>query len=190
MALEPTPNIQGRIGLLPRLGAFFIDLILVSIIFNLLGITDQITAQMGLPGSEQLSLVETMKALFANTGLAVSIFSFYLFYWMLEAIVAATPGKMLLGLQIAEQNGTEAPSGQLWRRYLIKHSHHFAMIAALLLKEDLFLELSNILFMILFGSYLALAGRRQTIYDVLAKTAVFKKAAIKSEEPIPQKESH
>jgi uncharacterized RDD family membrane protein YckC len=190
MLISPIPQNQNRIGLLPRLGAFFIDLVLVSIIFNLIGVTDRITARMNLPEAGNLSLVETMKALFADTGLAVSIFAFYLFYWMLEAIIAATPGKMLLGLQIAEENGTEAPSGLLWRRYLMKHSHHFAMLLALLLKQDIFLELSNILFMVLFGSYLVLAARRQTLYDVLAKTAVFKKAVIKAEEPLRPQESH
>jgi len=189
MLNNPDPLTQNRIGLIPRLGAFFIDLILISIIFNIIGVTGQITSYMGKSEIETLSLTEAMKALFSNTGLAVSIFAFYLFYWMLEAIVAASPGKMLLGLQIAEQKGTEAQSWQLWRRYLLKNSHHFAIILALLLKLDILLELSNILFVIFFGSYFFLAKKKQTLYDHLSKTAVFRKALIKSEEPLPR-ESH
>ncbi len=186
----PDPTTQNRIGILPRLGAFVIDLILISIIFNIIGVTGQIASHMDNTNMEALSFTQAMKALFDNTGLAVSIFSFYLFYWMLEAIIAASPGKMLLGLQIADQSGTEAHSAQLWRRYLLKNAHHFAMILALLLQQDFFLELSNILFIIFFGAYIIMAGKKQTLYDYLAKTAVFRKAVIKSEEPLTPRESH
>ncbi len=190
MENKPAANNQNRIGLLPRFSAFFIDLVLVSIIFNFLGVTGQIAAYIDLPGNEALSLAEVMKALFSNTGLAVSIFAFYLFYWMLEAIIAASPGKLLLGLQIADQSGTESHPAQLWRRYLLKNSHYFAMILALLLHQDFLLELSNFLFIAMFGGYFVLIGRRQTFYDHLAKTAVFKKALIRSEETINRQESH
>lgn len=190
MSIGTAPSIQNRVGILPRLAAFFIDLVLISVIFNIIGVTERITSYMGQPNVESLSLIEAMKAMLANTGLAVSIFSFYLFYWMLEAIIAASPGKLLLGLQIADQNGTESHSPQLWRRYLLKNSHYFFMILALLLRQDILLELSNLLFVILFGGYFVLIGRRQTLYDHLAKTAVYKKAVIKSEETIPGQESH
>ena len=189
MPVHPDPKTQNRIGILPRLGAFFIDLVLVSVIFNVMGLTGQITAYMDQPDLDSMSLVDAMKALFQNTGLALSIFAFYLFYWMLEAIIAASPGKMLLGLQIADQSGTEALSHQLWKRYFLKNTHHLAMILALILKQNFFLELSNILFVIFFGSYFILATRRQTLYDHLAKTAVFRKAVIKSEETV-HRESH
>lgn len=191
MTGEIEPKIQNRVGLLPRLAAFFIDLVLISVIFNIIGVTGQISSHMDQPGTDSLSLLEAMKAVLSHTVLAVSIFSFYLFYWMLEAIIAASPGKLLLGLQIADQSGTESHPPQLWRRYLLKNSHYFAMILALLLRQNLLLELSNLLFIILFGGYFVLIGRRQTLYDHLAKTAVFKKAAIKSEETVsPRQESH
>jgi uncharacterized RDD family membrane protein YckC len=95
-------------------------------------------------------------------------------YSLTEVFKAASPGKMLMNLSIAGENG-ETPSRQtLWTRWGIKWG---AVNALNLLYGITTLAIFHWLYMLaglalLGGFFMIFSARKQTLPDVLAKTAV------------------
>ena len=100
-------------------------------------------------------------------------------YGLIEGFTGRSPGKMLLGLAIRNQDGRPARPKALWLRYALKHS---AALAALLGASTGFLFLSALANALYFGFLLgclaALNYNHQALHDILAGTAVYRRADI------------
>lgn len=97
-------------------------------------------------------------------------------YFLLEAFVGASLGKMILGLKIANADGTKAKPSTLLTRYVIKQSGPILTLLALLLSLSFLKTLGNIASLGVFiGCFVVLAEKKQAFQDMIAKTAVFKK---------------
>lgn len=99
-------------------------------------------------------------------------------YFILEVMIAASLGKLLLGIQIADYKGGKPSSMQLLTRYLVKNiGVVFSFFAFLLFGtavSDIFSTASTILSIIMIiGFFFILARRRQAFHDRLSGTAVF-----------------
>jgi uncharacterized RDD family membrane protein YckC len=100
-------------------------------------------------------------------------------YYSLEVVLAATPGKLILGIQIANQDRTNATMLTLFIRFLLKHSSSiFTLLAFVVAVKVLDLVGSLLWLAFTVGCFFVLAAKKQGFHDMLAKTAVFRKKEV------------
>lgn len=160
-----------KVGFGKRLLASIIDAVIFIVIgiFTAIVTGAQIGFSMGGTGEAGVPAVPTMAIL--------SSILIPLLYTLLEVFKAATPGKMFLGLKIANVDGTAASQDVLIKRWAIKFSASLLQAIAVITGLSLVGTLSNIAGIIVFiGCFFVLGADKQALHDKLAKTAVFKKA--------------
>lgn len=85
-----------------------------------------------------------------------------------------------MGIRIANDDGTAAGVGKLLFRYLVKNSSSVLKMLALFTTVQLLGMLGNLAGLVIFvGCFFTLGVKRQAIHDMIAKTAVYPKGAIK-----------
>jgi uncharacterized RDD family membrane protein YckC len=172
------PNARGGLPMNQRAGFFFraaalmIDIAVILILFPVLArASGDLLARLGVP----LSSIDT------NAGaVGVIIYDFWVlavFYLMIEVLTSVTPGKLLLGLRVADEDGQGHSLGRRIARYLGKIGF-LLLVPPFGLTESPylvypFLAVSAVSFL---GCFLIFTPRKQTLYDRLSKTAVFRKA--------------
>ena len=98
-------------------------------------------------------------------------------FGLCEVFAGASPGKMLLGLTIGQEDGTRASVSAGMRRWAVKYSWSSLGFLAVLPGLEVLESLPRIvLFVIFIGCFLVLGDKRQALHDLAAKTAVFNKA--------------
>lgn len=167
-----------RVGFGRRFGAALIDMIfsiiIGSLVITLTGAFSEIMQIQDLLNNlQQVSFILRDSSLIS--GLLV------LLYYSTEIFLAASPGKMILGLVIGSSNRFEAETGQLVNRYLLKHSNSLFSMLALITTYFLFETFSNILFLVIaIGFFFTLSNKRQALHDTLSNTAVYFKENLKN----------
>ena len=107
--------------------------------------------------------VEAMQSIVTPLALIISII-----YYSLEIFLAATPGKMLLGIQIANDNKTKAAPGILITRFIVKLADYVFTALLVFTASQIFNTLGNLAFIIiLIGFFFTLAEKRQAFHDML-----------------------
>jgi uncharacterized RDD family membrane protein YckC len=86
-----------------------------------------------------------------------------IFFYVLEGFTGQTPGKMILGITVANMNGEKATIDKLLFRAFIKIIGSFFGIIG---------------FIIFIGCFLVLGKKKQALHDIICKTAVYKKSEI------------
>jgi uncharacterized RDD family membrane protein YckC len=86
-----------------------------------------------------------------------------IFFYVLEGFTGQTPGKMILGITVANMNGEKATIDKLLLRAFIKIIGSFVGIIG---------------FIIFIGCFLVLGEKKQALHDIICKTAVYKKSDI------------
>jgi len=103
-----------------------------------------------------------------------------LLYSLIEAMTGASPGKMILGLQIAYEDSSEGDMNLYMKRWVLKN---LSGILGLLYITFGILILNSIggFVSILFitGCFFVLSDRKQGFHDIMTKSAVFRKADLK-----------
>lgn len=105
----------------------------------------------------------------------------FLFLWLLysslEAAVAASPGKLILGMRILRQNGREADPWRLILRWSIKNYWLLPAMVEYFVGDGAFRAAIMIMLVLTAVSSLGLFNEDHlTGYDLCARTAVFVKA--------------
>ncbi len=177
-----------RVGFQQRTGAFFIDLGLLMVGVHLLIVVDVLVNQQD--NYDNFGLI-------SGCGGALLI----LVYSLLEIFWARTPGKRIMGLVIARDDGTPATRRMLAKRWAVKQSPvFFGTLATLLLMCTEYQLLSFYLpeGLRIFGIIDAVIGlvlaifvcvgyskvmqpQRQAFHDLVASTAVFRSIDVQSE---------
>ncbi|HEV8291170.1 MAG TPA: RDD family protein [Tepidisphaeraceae bacterium] len=153
-----------------RLAAFLVDFVFLFIASVIIGVL------FGLGFSVRMGTA----AFAVGAGYILVSESITLAYWSTEVFMAASPGKKLLGLAIANEDGTSAPPDRLWIRFAIKHAPNILSLLAAFLPMGVrglyswFVALAALAFFV--GCFLTLGQARQALHDILAHTAVFKLA--------------
>ncbi len=94
--------------------------------------------------------------------------------------MARTPGKMLLGIIIANADGSPAGTDVLLKRFLLKEGYNLLNFLALVLSISLLSTIGGLWsFVFLIGCFFALGEKKQALHDQIAKSAVLKASAIK-----------
>ena len=173
-----------RVGFGKRLGAALLDLVIFNIIFFLVfyftGKFNEVVSVM--PGS--------ITEFFSNPDIAMEleaimkpvmtlIFIIGVVYYSMEIFLAATPGKMLLGIQIACDDRKRGDIPTLFIRFIFKHIDYVFTLLVLVTSIKIFDTLGTVAsIIILIGFFFVLAEKRQAFHDMIAKTAVYHKGDI------------
>lgn len=179
-----------KVGFGKRLLAFIIDMIICSIIGALLSIftgnmllefffeTSQVNetaaAIESLGAGAQGELVNTI----FSAASAIGLVGFLIL--ILEGFTGQTPAKMLLGIKIANQDGTNANTNILFLRTFLKNISSVLSLVAIILAIPIVKTIGSFFgFIIFIGCFFALGSSKQSIHDMISKTAVFKIADLK-----------
>lgn len=184
---------EQRIGFGKRLGAFLLDCVLCGVIAGVggsaiggwLGATTGAatlgTASMATGSAQNAQAAAALGGLFgAFAGLIVGAYVIAVVYFLLEGFTGYTLGKFILGIRVANDDGTAAGVGKLLYRYLVKNSGYVLVVVALVTGVGAVATLGRLAGLLIFiGCFFTLGMRRQAFHDMIAKTAVYPKGAIK-----------
>jgi len=100
-------------------------------------------------------------------------------YWLLEVFMAASPGKMALGLKIRSADASPADTNSLATRYAVKNIVMIAGFLAALTGLQMISSVGNILgFIVFIGLFFMFGASRQALHHIIAKTTVYKTAEL------------
>ncbi len=166
-----------RVGFAPRLGASLLDIgFTVGILMFLIIITG-VYQDYTYVLNDLLSNPSVLNE-FLQTIIPLSFIVTFMYY-AFEIIFAATPGKMILGIKIVDENMTEASVNKLALRFFYKHlSTIISLMAFLITFESLDVVSSIITIIIWIGFLFTLSPKRQAFHDMLAGTIVLRRRDI------------
>jgi uncharacterized RDD family membrane protein YckC len=178
-----------RVGFGPRFGASILDVVF-SIVLGLalapvgaaigVGVGQAAGGAMGATEDEVL-IGQAAGGIFGMLlGAIAMIWLAAVLYGLIEAFTGASPGKMILGLKIGNQDGTSAEMTTYLIRWAVKNSGTILAALAGLLSVKFIGTIGNLASLAIFvGCFFVLGASRQAFHDLAAKTAVYKKADLK-----------
>jgi uncharacterized RDD family membrane protein YckC len=174
---------EQRIGFGKRLGALLLDCVIVGVLVvvlggavgGMLGLTAEGLAAAGQPGAM------TGAAMGAMVGMMAAMAVIALVYFLMEGFTGYTLGKLILGIRIANEDGSQAGVSTLFARWALKNISSLLTVAAVITGIELFGVLGNVGGLVIFvGCFLVLGMSRQALHDRLVKTAVYPKGMIRA----------
>jgi uncharacterized RDD family membrane protein YckC len=106
-----------------------------------------------------------------------------LFYTATDIIFRRTPGKFLVGIEIANADSSDPSVWTLANRWTYKWTFLFLWLLWIFLDQVLLQSLANLwMFLILAGCFAALGEAKLTWHDRWAKTAVFRRRELHPEK--------
>ncbi len=176
----PIVRVPQRVGLLPRLTAAMVDVVLLSLILLLcffaislvLYVDEKVLGARLVGGNDRLAYGSVMYAV-------------VMLYLATEVAGGQTLGKHLAGIRVVRADGAAAGLGRLLRRWLLRRSAEIALgtvaaatVAAERLSTNWTFEaawtgLFWLFVLVCVGSLLIMLPRRQALHDLLVGTAVF-----------------
>ena len=167
-----------RIGFGPRFGATLLDILFVILLSTPLtlmgGLAATFISALGLDAlaSEEDAAAFTMIGIGAGIlATAVLIGILAMAYTLIEAFTGASPGKRVMGLQVAREDGSKGDVQLYLVRWALKNSGNLLQFVLPLIST-----LASLVFF--FGCFAALGDKKQALHDIIAKTAVYKKSDI------------
>ena len=181
---------ENRIGFGRRLAAFLLDCVLVGIGSAVLGPTiggifgaAAGGAAAGLsPGDMSAAQGAAMGGAFgAILGMAVALVVIGSVYFLIEGFTGWTFCNLILGIQVANADGTAAGVGTLLERYALKNINFVLGFIALVTGISVLRSVGSLLgFAIFVGCFFVLGAARQAFHDMMAKTAVYPRSFVKA----------
>ena len=168
---------SNRIGFGPRLGAALLDIVFIILMLvpiSLLGLGAGLATALGLEeavGNEEAEVLAIIGMGAGAIAMALILGVVALAYTLIEALTGASPGKRVMGLQVAREDGSQGDVQLYLLRWALKNSGS-------LLQFVLPLISSLVSLVFFFGCFAALGEKRQALHDIIAKTAVHKKSDI------------
>lgn len=176
---------ETRIGFGRRLGAYVIDFIFILgiayILGSLFGDFFENYVDFSKIGEAELNQFESMPGnlgvIMLTLSITITITSFI--YNLVEGFLGYTVGKLMLGIQIGNQDGTPAKMETLMIRYAIKNISTLVGLIGIALMASMVNSIgSGLGIVILIGCFFALGEKKLALHDMIAKTAVFRKAEL------------
>ncbi len=102
--------------------------------------------------------------------------TFGIVYNLIEGFFGASPGKMIMGLQVANADGSKGDINLYMKRWFIKNANAVLVIINLLVANAVLENIASIIgLVIFFGCFAALGDKKQALHDIIANTAVYKR---------------
>ena len=180
---------EHRIGFGKRLGAYLLDCVLVGVAAFFLGSTiggmlgiaaGGIAGSSGNADTSPMTGAAIGGAIGAAVGFVIAAVLIGCVYFLVEGFTGFTLGKLILGIRIANADGTQAPLPTLLGRYAIKNAGSLLRVLSVFSGITALATLGSLAGLVVFiGCFLALGAKRQALHDQLMKTAVFPKELVK-----------
>jgi uncharacterized RDD family membrane protein YckC len=175
---------ESRVGFGPRLGAWALDLVIFLIVGGLCAgsvarlFPEALARQVAEAASKAAQAPENVRSVMAGIQrFTLGLTMLGPIYGLIEAFTGTSPGKMILGLRIAQADAAPAPIGQLFGRYAIKGSGQLLGVAFVLTGMKALQGVSLVAAVGIFvGCFFTLGVARQAVHDMLLKTAVFRRS--------------
>ena len=178
---------EKRIGFGLRLAAYAIDIVFVWILSGI--ISRYATTFMAVQAQAQVDELMASNPLLAGmytgemlnmvvsvTRISLIVIFARLLYFSTEIFLGASLGKIILGLKIANADGSNASVGVLLARYLLKHIKKVCTVLALLCIPVMFNMFGSLFGLAIFvGCFFAAGDRHQALHDMMCHTIVVKK---------------
>jgi uncharacterized RDD family membrane protein YckC len=176
---------ENRIGFGKRLGAMVLDVVICGVLVAILGGT--IGGMLGLTagslaagGSDAAAGAVSGAALGAIMGMVAAAAVIGTAYFLIEGFTGYTLGKLLLGIRVANADGTQAPVSTLLARWALKNVNFVATVVAVLTGMEFIRVLGNAGGLVIFvGCFLVLGMSRQALHDRIVHTAVYPKNMVR-----------
>jgi uncharacterized RDD family membrane protein YckC len=176
-------GMEKRVGFGPRLAAAAIDLLIVGIVGFVAGaaiggmLGGWIGGALGESGGAGASSGALGAAVGAVLGAVAAFGGFVFLYSLIEAFTGASPGKMILGLTAGTDDGRRGSPALYVKRWAIKYSGTLLGLLGAVPGLHVLGLLAPAAGLIVFvGCFLVLGDKRQSLHDLGAATAVFRKA--------------
>ena len=174
-----------RIGFGPRLVASIIDMILSFIVGSILAFTKVLSfvdlSNSAYFNSQDFNYIETSLDIFGSdislSDVQIWILGFYLgtvVYTLIEGVTGASPGKRVMKILIANEDGSEGDVTLFMSRWAIKNIANLISLLMIATGSISLQWVSSILdWVVILGCFLVLASHHQALHDKIVKTAVF-----------------
>ena len=176
-------NLQKRVGFGPRLGAYLIDGIFItiivfvmSLIFGAAGAGVGAGAGAGAYGDPDAAAAAGMLGALAGMLIGIVIGTFG--YVLIEAITGASLGKMILGLKAGTLDGKNGSVGLYMKRACLKYCYNFPYLIAAIIPATfgiMYVIAGLLSLAVLIGCFFALRDSKQALHDQIGKTAIYYK---------------
>ncbi|HEY6059995.1 MAG TPA: RDD family protein [Gemmatimonadales bacterium] len=182
---------EQRIGFGKRFGALILDCILVFVLSWLGagtigamfgGTAASIAARsMAQADTTAVSMAVVGGIMGAVIGMVIAFVVIGTLYFLVEGFTGFTLGKLILGIRIANADGTAAGVPALLGRYLIKNCYYVLSLLGVVTGVGALGTLGTVGgLIIIVGCFFTLGTAKQAFHDMIMKTAVYPKAAIKA----------
>ena len=175
-------NLQKRVGFGPRLGAYVIDAVFITIIVFVMAFLFG-AAGAGVGAEAGYSNYDPDAAaaggiMGAFMGALIGVLVGWFGYILIEAITGASLGKMILGLKAGTLDGKKGSVGLYMARACLKYCYLFPLLfsavipASFMVMNIIYYLLSFVVFI---GCFFALRESKQSLHDQIGKTAIYYK---------------
>ena len=178
---------DNRIGFGKRFGALLLDCVLIGVGAFFLGSTIGgllgVAAGGGAASGDQSAATSAAigGAIGAAVGFVAAAALIGVVYFLVEGFTGFTLGKLILGIRVANEDGSQAPVGTLLGRYAIKNINYIMGVAAAITGIALLNTLGSVAGLVVFvGCFLALGAKKQALHDQIMHTAVFPKELVRA----------
>jgi uncharacterized RDD family membrane protein YckC len=185
--MENTTEVT-RVGFGSRFAALILDIIIIGgisfviapIVGGVLGASAAAATTEAAGGTDPAVAAAAGGIIGSIMALIVVLPLTYVVYYLIEGLTGITLGKLILGIKVANQDGTAAPIGTLITRWAVKSSGNILTLLGAILSISILGTIGGLVGLVIFvGCFLVLGVKKQAIHDLVAKTAVFKKSDIK-----------
>jgi uncharacterized RDD family membrane protein YckC len=173
---------EARVGFWPRLGAYFIDFVLLWILAALAAktvaglfpeiIANKVAEAAAKAGGKPLPPFVTW---LTASSLAIAVLA--PIYGLVEGLLGASPGKFVLGLRVVTESNNQAGQPLLLARYGVKHVTSVFQLLALFLGIKAIEHAATVVGVVfIVGCFLAFGQARQALHDKIVGTAILRKS--------------
>lgn len=170
---------EQRIGFGRRLGAYLIDFVFIAgLAFMLSSVMNDFLQNFVLMTDEEYEQAATLYKGFTDVMIAMSVASVIVsfLYNLLEGFTGYTLGKLMLGIQIGNQDGTFAAQNKLMLRYAIKNIGTIIGLIGIAISIKMVGTIGSIFgIVIVIGCFFTLGENKLALHDMIANTAVYRK---------------
>lgn len=170
-----------RIGFGRRLGAYVLDMVFIIglgyILANLSGDWLENFVDFSKFNEQQLSALEASDTMWLwSVLIPVSTAIMGFIYSLMEGFLGYTIGKLILGIQIGNQDATKANTSKLMARFALKNiGNIFALIGMATLISTVGVIGQVLGIVVVIGCFFVLGEKKLAFHDMIAKTAVYYK---------------
>lgn len=176
---------EKRIGFGRRLGAYVIDALIATgiafIVVSLWGTAFENFVDWSEFTEETMAQMSMIYGNFTETIIFMSVVSpiITFLYFITEGFTGYTLGKLILGIQVGTQDGTAAKQTNLMIRFAIKNISTIIGLIGIVTLISFISTLSTIFSVIIIvGCFFVLGENKLALHDMIAKTAVYRKAEL------------